>query len=75
LVLKDHFVEDNLLALEQVAAASGHISLVGSWTASKNALQCGGGLWQSHLAGHHKSPSQLQCVDERRYLRPEKRSA
>lgn len=29
LLLKDHFVEDNLMALEQVAAACGHLTVVG----------------------------------------------
>ncbi len=71
LLLKEHFVEDNLMALEQVSAACGHIALVGFVDRVDDRLYnavavCGNNrVLQIH---HKRELPNYGVFDERRYF-------
>jgi NAD+ synthase (glutamine-hydrolysing) len=73
LVAKDHFVEDNLLALEQIAGACGHLAFVGfvdrvGDTLHNAVAACGNGRV---LKTYHKRHLPNYGVfDEHRYFEP-----
>jgi len=73
LLLKEHFVEDNLVALEQVSAACGHIALVGfvdrvGETLYNAVAVCGNNrVLQIH---HKRELPNYGVFDERRYFAP-----
>jgi len=73
LLLKEHFVEDNLMALEQVSAACGHIALVGFVDRVDGKLYnavavCGNNrVLQIH---HKRELPNYGVFDERRYFEP-----
>ena len=73
LLHKEHFIEDNLMALEQVSAACGHITLVGFVDRVGDALYnavavCGNNrVLQIH---HKRELPNYGVFDERRYFAP-----
>jgi len=73
LLLKEHFIEDNLMALEQVAAACGHIALVGFVDRVDDRIYnavavCGNNrVLQIH---HKRELPNYGVFDERRYFTP-----
>ncbi|MDZ4170460.1 MAG: NAD+ synthase [Coriobacteriia bacterium] len=73
LLFKDHFVEENLIALEQVAAVCGHYALVGFVDRVDDELMNAVALCGNHRVLHIYHKRRLPnygVFDERRYFAP-----
>lgn len=73
LLLKDHFVDDNLMALERVAGACGHLTVVGFVDRVGDRLYNAAAVCGNHRVQqiyHKRELPNYGVFDERRYFTP-----